>query len=444
MLGRLLIGVSIGILGVGTLWAQTVPPPATGSSVSGWRNAADKIPTVDPRPLTPTYQPTSATAEVKATPSTTTPAVTASPSAATAAASTPAAPASAKPTVPEAVRQPIARVTEGSNTLPNGQGQVWREYDISPYTLRVTTTNRPEQAIVDWILRETGYEAWHSEPLSVLSATQRTLRVYHTPQMHAVVADIVDRFVRSQADVQAFTLRIVTLDDPSWRTRAHRVMRAVAAQTPGVQAWVLQKEDAAMLLADLRRRTDYREHSSPHLLVGSGQSTLVSTMRARSYVRDVVLRGETWPGYEAVPGQVEEGLALEFSPLLSVDGRLIDAMLKCDIDQVEKMVAAGVDAPTAASPRQRAQVEVPQVSRCRFHERFRWPIDQVLLVNLGMVPMPFPADARSLIPGLPLPLTPAPSRADLLIFIESKGEVGQAVRALQPADREAKTYHGRY
>jgi len=422
MIGRLLSAAVIAIVGAQVVWAQTVPPPATGSSTSGWRNVADRIPAVEPRPLTPTYRQASATDEVKPVPS--------------------ASPVKAEAAEPP--RRPTARVTEGSNTLPCTQGQVWREYDISPYTLRVTTTNRPEQAIVDWILRETGYEAWHGEPLGVLSATQRSLRVYHTPQMHAVVAEIVDRFVRSQAEVQAFTLRIVTLDDPSWRTRAHRVMRSVAAQTPGVQAWMLQKEDAAMLLADLRRRTDFREHSSPHLLVGSGQSTVVSTMRSRSYVRDIVLKGETWPGYETVTGQVDEGMALEFSPLMSVDGRLIDALIKCDIDQVEKMVAAGVDAPNAAAPRQRAQVEVPQMARCRFHERFRWPVDQVLLVNLGMVPIPFPAEARSLIPGLPLPLTPAPSRADLLIFIESKGEAAQTVRALQSTDREAKTYRGRY
>ena len=45
------------------------------------------------------------------------------------------------------------------------------DYDITPYTLRVTGTNQPEQAIVDWILRETGYETWHSEPLGLLCAT---------------------------------------------------------------------------------------------------------------------------------------------------------------------------------------------------------------------------------------------------------------------------------
>src|SRR5688572_19283578 len=41
-----------------------------------------------------------------------------------------------------------AAVSKGSGTLPNDQGQVWREYDIRPYTVRVTTTARPEQAIV--------------------------------------------------------------------------------------------------------------------------------------------------------------------------------------------------------------------------------------------------------------------------------------------------------
>ena len=112
-----------------------------------------------------------------------------------------------------------ARVTKGPGTLPNDHGQVWREYDVSPYTLRVSTTNRPEQAIVDWILRETGYEAWHGDPLGILSASGNTLRVYHTPDIQSIVADIVDRFVNSQAQAAAFGLRIVTVRNPNWRAR---------------------------------------------------------------------------------------------------------------------------------------------------------------------------------------------------------------------------------
>ena len=56
--------------------------------------------------------------------------------------------------------RPRAAVSEGDGNLPNTQGQIWREYDITPYTAQVTTTERPEQAILDWILRDTGTEVW--------------------------------------------------------------------------------------------------------------------------------------------------------------------------------------------------------------------------------------------------------------------------------------------
>ena len=210
------------------------------------------------------------------------------------------------PAVADATRRSGARVTSGNGTLPNQHGQVWREYDISPYTARVATTTRPEQAIVDWILRETGYEAWHSEPLGILNATRRTLYVYHTPEMQAAVADLVDRFVSSEAETCTFGLRVVTVNHPNWRAKAHRLMRPVPVQTPGVKAWLLQKEDAAVLMAELRRRSDYREHSSPHLTVNNGQSTVVSAMRGRSYVQDVIRRNDVWPGFEAEMGQTLE------------------------------------------------------------------------------------------------------------------------------------------
>ena len=51
-------------------------------------------------------------------------------------------------------------------------------------------------------------------------------------------------------------------------------------------------------------------------------------------------------GFEPAMGQVDEGFALDFSPLLSVDRRMIDATIKCDIDQVEKMIPVMIDVPT--------------------------------------------------------------------------------------------------
>ena len=242
-------------------------------------------------------------------------------------------------------------MTNGSGSLPNQHGQVWREYDISPYTTRVTSTKRPEQAVVDWVLRETGYEVWHSEPLGILSATPRTLRVYHTPEMQALVADVVDRFVASEARTETFCLRVMTIDSPNWRVRALRALRPVPVQTQGASAWLLQKEDAAVLLADWQRRIDYREHSSPHLMVNNGQSTVVSMLRPRTYVHDVILRPETVCGFENQIGQIDEGFSLEFSPLLTLDGRMIDAAIKCNIDQVEKITPVTLEVPTAALTR---------------------------------------------------------------------------------------------
>ena len=87
-------------------------------------------------------------------------------------------------------------------TLPNRHGQVWRKYDIRPYTQKLTDHEHPEQAIIDWILRETGTDHWFREPLGLLSANRNTLSVYHTPATHAVVSKIVDRFVLNKSEAQ--------------------------------------------------------------------------------------------------------------------------------------------------------------------------------------------------------------------------------------------------
>ena len=405
----LLVGLAV------QAWAQTAPPNNVSGTVNGWR-VGDRT---EAAPAAAVARPLGSGGVGVA----------------------PTTPAAAS--VP---RRPIAKVVEGPGTLPNTHGQIWREYDISPYTLRVTSTNRPEQSIVDWILRETGYEAWHGEPLGVLSATNRTLRVYHTPEMQAVVADIVDRFVTPDAESFGFEIRVVALDQPNWRTRAQSVLRPVSVHTPGVQAWLLRKEDSAMLLADLRRRSDFRELSRPQSTVNNGRSTGVLLTRGKPYTRDVILRSDVWPGYEPQPGQIDEGFLLEFTPLLSLDRRIVDATLKCDIDQVERLVPVMLDVPTAAAPRQRTQIDVPQIARSRFHERFRWPVDQVLLVNLGMVAMPIPQENTTLISGLTLPtLNNSAPRADVLVFLDGRGDMTSVPRTnVRSSEREARNFHGRY
>lgn len=317
-------------------------------------------------------------------------------------------------------RVPIAKVTSGTGTLPNQHGQVWREYDISPYTARVTSTNRPEQAVVDWILRETGYEAWHSSVVSILSADARLLRVYHTPEIQAIVGDVVDRFLRSEGDTQIVNMRVISVDGPNWRIRGQQVLKPVPVQTQGIQAWLVAREDASLLGAELKKRMDFREHGSPQLLIAGGQSAVVSMTRPRPYTADIVMRQDVWPGYETQTAQYDEGLSVEISPLGSLDGRSLDAVIKVSIDQLERMQSLSVDVPSAAAPRQRTAIAVPQVSQFRLHDRFRFPVDQVLVVSLGIVPIPQTAEPSSSAFKLPDALGGGPDRGEVLLFVEAK------------------------
>jgi hypothetical protein len=341
-----------------------------------------------------------------------------------------------------------ATVSKGSGTLPNDQGQVWREYDIRPYSLRVTTTARPEQAIVDWILRETGYEAWHSEPVGLLSASREVLRVYHTPEMQAIVADIVDRFVNSSASAYAFTLRVATVRNPNWRAKALSIMTPIPVQSPGIQGWLMAKENARLLVAELSRRTDYREYNSSQQLVNNGQSIVISTMRPRSYIRGALVTQTAWPGYQPEMGTIEEGFSLEFSPLLALDLSSADAVVKLRLNQIEKMLPVKLDVPTPVAPNQRVQVDVPQMTMSNLHERFRWPTDKVLLLSMGVVATPGPSKDNPITDAMTdaVPMLKSPPRADALLFVESAGVIAPSPEppTARAASLPQQSFQGRY
>ncbi|WP_425397009.1 hypothetical protein [Aeoliella sp.] len=404
---------------------------ALAQQPGGWQSAA-----------TSRYSNESATAAPL--PATTQPAATATTPAANTAPA--AAPATTAPIAPIVGPPPTrARVTKGSGTLPRDHGQVWREYDIRPYTARAQSSTKPEQAVVDWILRETGYEAWHSEPLGILSAGRDTLRVYHTPEMQAMVADIVDRFVNQQSESEAFSLRVATVTNPNWRSKALPLMTPIPVQSPGVQGWIMAKENVAVLLSDLTRRTDYREYNSPTQLVGNGQSIVISTMRPRGYIKGVMPTPQIWPGFQPEQGQLQEGFSLEFSPLMALDKATCDAVIKLKLHQVEKMVPVKLDIQTPVAEQQRMEVEVPQVTMANLHERFRWPTDQVLLLSMGVIGTPGPTRDNALTAALPI-LKTAP-RADALLFIEAKGSVLPPAAPNAPvstAGRNPAQFHGRY
>ena len=135
-----------------------------------------------------------------------------------------------------------------------------------------------------------------------------TVSAKHTAISVRHVSEMVDRFVNSEAETQGFGLRIMSIGTPSWRAKAQKILHPVAVQSQGIQAWMLAKEDAAMLTADMHKRSDFREYNSPYLLVNNGQSTTVNTMQTRNYTNGIELHPEmAHPGFVPQQGHFDEG-----------------------------------------------------------------------------------------------------------------------------------------
>ena len=90
-----------------------------------------------------------------------------------------------------------------------------------------------------------------------------------------------------------------------------------------------------------------------------------------------------------------------------------------------------------------SQVQVPQTSSWRLHERFRWPADQVLLISCGVVAAPGPEPVGPL--GMRPIVRNGLPRADALVFVESKGRLNETVASSQGEERyQGLNYRGRY
>lgn len=346
------------------------------------------------------------------------------------------------------------RLAQTATTVSTGADGLQADaYPIREYTSAIQTTDHPQQAVIDWILRETGYETWHGALDTSLNADREVVRVRHTAEVRRTVKAMVDRFNNREALTRAFGIRVITLDEPDWRARAFRTMKSVPTQSPGVSAWLLEREHAATLLSELAKRSDFREPPENNVqpLLQNGQAFVLSSTRSISYLRDISGPKPPVAGPQPVPDQLTEGLALEFSPLLAVDNRMVDAVLKCHVDQVEALRPVMVDVPVGLGINQSMRIDVPQMSQFRLQERFRWPVDQVLLVSLGVVPSPY-RPAQGLVNLKSLGSLnfgeQVPGRCEVLVFIECKGKnTSGTIQTGQPGSRPqaARTsYHHRY
>jgi hypothetical protein len=250
-----------------------------------------------------------------------------------------------------------------------------------------------------------------------LNASSTTLRVYHTPDMHQRVQAIVERFVGGDVEAHALGVRLMTVGSPNWRVKSLSLLKPVDVKSPGVEAWLLSRENAIALYEQLKIRADFREHSAPRIDIANGQSQTIARKDARQYSRSVQLK-QQFPFYEVITGKIDEGYSLQISPLMALDTQTMEAAITCSVDQLEKLVPLNIDVPIGGQT-QRVQIQVPQLVSWRLSERFRWPTNEVLLLSCGVVATPVPGSS-GVLSMLSSPLGIGGNRADALLMIEHR------------------------
>ena len=319
------------------------------------------------------------------------------------------------------IRPGVTKVTRTFEKLPNAAGQVWREYDITPYTSELSNIQRPEQAIIDWIVKETGTRLWFSEPMGVLSVDRKRVIVYHTPEIQRVVKSILDRFNRTRAQAQVFEINLVTVDKPNWRATAYPMLQPIEVRSPGIEAWLMSKENAAILQGQLARRADFKRHSGGRVAGPDGQTFVLEKSTPVSFTQALQWTPNQVPNYQPKNETINEGYRLALSCLTSLDNRTIEAIIDCDVDQVEKLTPVKVDLPAPGGALTQLDLNVPQLVSWRLNERVRWPADQVLMLSCGIVASP---EAKQDLPRGAFQMLSrfqSSKRTNALLFIEFRG-----------------------
>lgn len=281
----------------------------------------------------------------------------------------------------------ITQFSKGAVDLPQESGQFWCVYDLSPYLTANSTVKNPEKTILNWILQDTGTDFWHSEPFGAFSFSGGKLYVYHNAKVQQYVSNVLDRFLDVKHKTEVFTIRLILLESPDWRTKAAEWIRPYPVKSSNAQGWILSVENRDKLLEDLSRRIDYIDLNRGQNKIPNGETFgWLYAAPSRNFTADMQIADNS-AGYVTNAQKIDEGYRIEVTPLLSTDGTQIEFAFRCQTTVVERMLSFNLKIPTIAAPRQQLPAELPQILHAERKEKVSFPKNNVFLLDLGMLPL---------------------------------------------------------
>lgn len=351
--------------------------------------------------------------------------------------------------VPATARQSPSRSAPEPEFRPDGgdfarspegfdePGHRWNVFDIARYTglPHSPDTERPESALVDWILRTTGPAAWRGAALAAISASGSTLRVYNNEKVLDQVQEVVRRFVDPLFDQMTLRVRVVVAADPRWRYAVYSQLDPKSTGPMGQQAWLVDLETTEMAMAQMGISQSFRKlYDKRHQLL-NGQTLYVQVGLDRDYVVGLEKASNSTLGFEQKVSKLEEGVELRVSPLLNYDGTAVDLALDLKAVVVRKLHATRVIAPRKIGPAEMA-VDVPEIGCTRMNQAIGgWPLDRSLVVSAGVLPGIL-AEKTGFFSNVRLPGT-GPGANELLVLLDLSTRLG-ADRGGDDEEREPR------
>lgn len=306
-------------------------------------------------------------------------------------------------------------------------GQEWREYDISAYSAKFPPSASAESAVREWILRETGRDAWLGMEVTSLAITPERVRIYHNAQVQDRVAEVLGRFINYNPGRFNCRVKVWNVTDIKWRTKFGQGLQSVGHEEPGREAWAIRTDEANKLIAELGRPRRAKTLAHPQFTVVNGQPATVHWAKEEAgYVKSTAAKydGHTGTGFEQEVEATDDGVTVRFSPLIAADASSIDV----DVS-VSARKLAGKEHTGGLPLFTKHRVEVSEVPAERYADRIRLPTGKHLLVSVGIVPS---FDGKKGLLG-------RHKKAELLVLIEIDPEANNTAPGVQLAAKVPST-----
>ncbi len=269
--------------------------------------------------------------------------------------------------------------------FPNQAGFQWQNFSIAKYTAMDNGAS-PQTAIIDWIFRRTTPAPWHGDKVAVLCASKTQLRAYNSPKILKYVAEVVEQFTDSYANLLSVRVRFIAAADSRWRYAVHQRLTPVGSGPQGQQIWYTGAADAELVIQQMQVWQGFRLLGSTSVEVLNGQTLKFSRVEDRAFTGGVQREGAVGMGFQPKIEKLEEGVVLRFSPLLSHDGDTLDAAIELTTNEVRKLHPVKVLAPREVGPAE-MNLDVPEVSETRLNQPVKgWPLGQTLIISAGIQP----------------------------------------------------------